>query len=218
MSHQTTQKSNQNKSSYHHGDLRSTLLNAANTLLKETGIEGLSLRKLADKVGVSRTAPYHHFKDKNQLLCAIAEQGFIRWQHDAEFIFNQAGVPAKDKYRQFFHGYISYAADNPELYDLMFGRTIWKLNSATNELRDVAYPSFHYQVEMTKKWQEQGLMPLNEDSLRLSQVTWGTMHGIARLLIDGIYADRSHIDEMCDCAINLFAQQISTVPAIKGAY
>lgn len=218
MSQQTTQKSNQNKSSYHHGDLRSTLLNAAYTLLKETGIEGLSLRKLADKVGVSRTAPYHHFKDKNQLLCAIAEQGFVRWQQDAEFIFNQAGVPAKDKYRQFFHGYISYAADNPELYDLMFGRTIWKLNSATDELRDVAYPSFHYQVEMTKKWQEQGLMPLNEDSLRLSQVTWGTMHGIARLLIDGIYADRSHIDEMCDCAINLFTQQISTVSAIKGAY
>ena len=117
----------------------------------------------------------------------------------------------KEKYRQFFHGYISYAADNPELYDLMFGRTIWKQNSATNELRDVAYPSFHYQVEMTKKWQEQGLMPSDEDTLRLSQVTWGTMHGIARLLIDGIYADRSHIDEMCDCAVNLFTHQITQV-------
>ena len=210
MSHQAELKSKQKKPSYHHGDLRSTLLNAANVLLKEMGIEGLSLRKLADKVGVSRTAPYHHFKDKNQLLCAIAEQGFVRWQQDAEFIFNQTGVPPKEKYRQFFHGYISYAADNPELYDLMFGRTIWKLNSATNELRDVAYPSFHNQVEMTKKWQAQGLMPNNEDTLRLSQVTWGTMHGIARLLIDGIYADRSHIDEMCDCAVNLFTQQITT--------
>ncbi|MFT6988086.1 MAG: AcrR family transcriptional regulator [Paraglaciecola sp.] len=209
MSHQAELKSKQKKPSYHHGDLRSTLLNAANALLKEMGIEGLSLRKLADKVGVSRTAPYHHFKDKNQLLCAIAEQGFIRWQQDAEFIFNQTGLPPKEKYRQFFHGYISYAADNPELYDLMFGRTIWKLNSATNELRDVAYPSFHYQVEMTKKWQAQGLIPSNEDTLRLSQVTWGTMHGIARLLIDGIYADRSHIDEMCDCAVNLFTQQIT---------
>ena len=51
-------------------------------------------------------------------------------------------------------------------------------------------------------------MPSDEDTLRLSQVTWGTMHGIARLLIDGIYADRSHIDEMCDCAVNLFTQQI----------
>lgn len=208
MSQQTTQKSKLRKPSYHHGDLRSTLLNAANVLLKETGIEGLSLRKLADKVGVSRTAPYHHFKDKNQLLCAIAEQGFIRWQQDSEAIFNQQGLPAKEKYRQFFHGYISYAADNPELYDLMFGRTIWKQNSATSELRDAAYPSFHHQVKMTKEWQAQGLIPCDEDTLRLSQVTWGTMHGIARLLIDGIYADRSHIDEMCDCAVNLFTQQI----------
>lgn len=213
MSHQIEQKRKPNKPSYHHGDLRSTLLSAANVLLKETGIEGLSLRKLADKVGVSRTAPYHHFKDKNQLLCAIAEQGFVHWQQDAAFIFNQTGLSPKEKYRQFFHGYISYAADNPELYDLMFGRTIWKQNSATNELRDVAYPSFHHQVEMTKKWQEQGLMRRGEDTLRLSQVTWGTMHGIARLLIDGIYADRSHIDEMCDCAINLFTQQIPPAEA-----
>jgi AcrR family transcriptional regulator len=209
MSHQAESEPKQNKSSYHHGDLRSTLLYAANSLLKEMGIEGLSLRKLADKVGVSRTAPYHHFKDKNQLLCAIAEQGFVHWQQDAEFIFNQDMLPPKEKYRQFFHGYITYAADNPELYDLMFGRTIWKLNSATNELRSVAYPSFNYQVEMTKKWQLQGLMPRGEDTLRLSQVTWGTMHGIARLLIDGIYADRSHIDEMCDCAVNLFTQQLT---------
>ena len=117
MSQQTEQNTKQGKPSYHHGDLRSTLLNAANLMLKETGIEGLSLRKLADKVGVSRTAPYHHFKDKNQLLCAIAEQGFVQWQQDAASIFNQAELSAKQKYRQFFHGYISYAADNPELYD-----------------------------------------------------------------------------------------------------
>lgn len=209
MSQTTVSKPKQSKTNYHHGDLRGTLLCEANLLLKETGIEGLSLRKLADRVGVSRTAPYHHFKDKNELLCAIAEQGFIRWQQDAELIFNQSNVPPKEKYRRFFHGYISYAADNPELYDLMFGRTIWKQNSATQTLRNVAYPSFHHQVEMTKKWQSQGLMPTGEDTLRLSQVTWGTMHGIARLLIDGIYADRSHIDEMCDCAVNLFTQQMT---------
>jgi hypothetical protein len=58
------------KASYHHGDLRSSLLDAANAMLKEHGIEGLSLRKLADRVGVSRTAPYHHFKDKKTSYCA----------------------------------------------------------------------------------------------------------------------------------------------------
>lgn len=195
-----------NKTSYHHGDLRSSLLEAAKALLKEFGIEGLSLRKLADRVGVSRTAPYHHFKDKNDLLCAIAEEGFHHWHSQAEKIFDQQDIDAKEKYRQFIHGYISYAADNPEMYDLMFGRTIWKQNAATSNLKGVAYPSFQYQVNMTKRWQQEGLMPSSEDTLRLAQVTWGTMHGIARLLIDGIYADNSHIDEMCETAANLFTQ------------
>ena len=61
---------------YHHGDLHATLLQEANTLLNEQGIEGLSLRKLAERAGVSRTAPYHHFRDKNALLCALATQAF----------------------------------------------------------------------------------------------------------------------------------------------
>ncbi|MFT2091463.1 TetR/AcrR family transcriptional regulator [Paraglaciecola sp. 2405UD69-4] len=209
MNQKTSKISSLNKSNYHHGDLRSTLINEATAILKESGVEGLSLRKLADKAGVSRTAPYHHFKDKNQLLCTIAEQGFVRWQNDAESIFNRDDLSAHKKYRAFFHGYIQYAADNPELYDLMFGRTIWKQNSATEELKGVAFPCFHHQVEMTKRWQSQGVIPNNENTLRLSQVTWGTMHGIARLLIDGIYADRTHIDEMCDCAVNLFTQQLS---------
>ena len=57
---------------------------------------------------------------------------------------------------------------------------------------------------MTRMWQQQGLMSANLDTLRLAQVTWGTLHGIARLLIDGIYADASHIDEMCETAVALF--------------
>ncbi len=193
-----------NKTSYHHGDLRASLLDAAKAMLKESAIEGLSLRKLADRVGVSRTAPYHHFKDKNELLCAIAEEGFSNWHTLAQRIFELPNLSAKEKYQQFIHGYISYAADNPELYDLMFGRTIWKKKAATEQLKEVAYPSFQFQITMTKLWQEQGLMPKSEDTLRLAQVTWGTMHGIARLLIDGIYADNSHIDEMCETAANLF--------------
>ena len=49
---------------YHHGDLREALLQAAKALIAEAGIENLSLRKLAERAGVSRTAPYHHFSDK----------------------------------------------------------------------------------------------------------------------------------------------------------
>lgn len=206
-------KTSQLKGAYHHGDLRVSLLETATSMLKEDGVEGLSLRKLADRVGVSRTAPYHHFKDKNALLCAIAEQGFNHWHEQAEATAQRSGLSEKERFRQFVFGYISYASENPELYDLMFGRTIWKQQAATQELKNVAYPSFQNQLKMIKTCQQHGIMPSDADTLRLAQVTWGTMHGIARLLIDGIYADASHIEEMCETAVDLFIARSKSIPA-----
>ncbi len=76
-------------SNYHHGDLRTALINTATSIIEERGIDALSLRKLAEQVGVSRTAPYHHFKDKNALLSAIAAKGFDDWHSSAKAIFEQ---------------------------------------------------------------------------------------------------------------------------------
>ena len=68
-------------SDYHHGNLRQSLLEASMRLLDKEGLEALSLRRLAEEVGVSRQAPYHHFKDKQALLAAIGEEGFslLNW-------------------------------------------------------------------------------------------------------------------------------------------
>ena len=192
------------KEKYHHGDLRKSLVINATKMVTESGIEGLSLRKLAERIGVSRTAAYHHFTDKNDLMCAIAEQGFEQWHQRASEIFSDSTRSNEDKYRQFVHAYIAFATNNPSLYELMFGRIIWKENNSTQTLKDMAYASFNYQVEMTKLWQEQGIIVQNENTLRLAQVNWATLHGIARLVIDGIYAQPSQIDEMCECAVNVF--------------
>lgn len=192
------------KTKYHHGDLRKSLVSTATDMVTEGGIEGLSFRKLAERIGVSRTAAYHHFTDKNDLLCAIAEQGFEQWHKRVSEIFSQENLSNENKYRNFVHAYIAFATQNPSLYELMFGRLIWKENNSTETLKQIAYASFNYQVEMTKLWQEQGIMIQDENSLRLAQVTWATLHGIARLVIDGIYAQANQIDEMCECAVNVF--------------
>ncbi|MGB1262520.1 MAG: TetR/AcrR family transcriptional regulator [Cognaticolwellia sp.] len=192
------------KTKYHHGDLRKSLVSNASDMVAEGGIEGLSLRKLAERIGVSRTAAYHHFTDKNDLLCAIAEQGFQQWHQHASEIFSEEKRSNEDKYRNFVHAYIGFATQNPSLYELMFGRAIWKENNSTDSLKTIAYASFNYQVEMTKLWQEQGIIIPQENTLRLAQVTWATLHGIARLVIDGIYAQENQIDEMCECAVNVF--------------
>ncbi len=197
-------KSSASKSTYHHGDLHSSLLTTATKMLNEQGISSLSLRKIAENVGVSRTAAYHHFKDKNDLLCAIAAQGFNQWQQQANEIFNDTSSTQEQQYRRFVYAYIHFATSYPNLYDLMFGRTIWKEQGSNETLRQAAYPTFDYQVKITQQWQSTGMFPANESSLRLAQVIWGTLHGIAKLMIDGIYKDNTNIDEMCECAVNLF--------------
>ncbi len=192
------------KSTYHHGDLRETLLVVATKMLQETGIKEVSLRKLASRVGVSRTAPYHHFKDKNALLCGLAEKGFEQLQQINKCGYEDEQLTVKEHFYRFIHDYVQFANNNPELYELMFGRTIWKDESSTQELRNLAYPCFQYQVAMTQEWQKQGLFNVDDNALRASQVLWGTVHGIAKLFIDGIYTDNSKIDEICDFAVSMF--------------
>ena len=63
-------------STYHHGDLRAALLKVAAAEIERVGYESLSLRELAEKLGVSRAAPYRHFADRRALLAAVAAEGF----------------------------------------------------------------------------------------------------------------------------------------------
>src|SRR5947207_14518508 len=62
---------------YHHGDLRRALIDAARRILETEGPAALSLRAVAREAGVSPAAPYHHFKDKSQLLEAVAHEGWV---------------------------------------------------------------------------------------------------------------------------------------------
>jgi AcrR family transcriptional regulator len=75
-----TRKSEKQKpvrpANYHHGDLRAALVGAARLILEREGFDALSLRAVARGAGVSQAAPYHHFKDKDELLGAVAAEGF----------------------------------------------------------------------------------------------------------------------------------------------
>ena len=61
---------------YHHGNLRRALLDAAIALIQSEGADALTLRAAARAAGVSQAAPYRHFTDKDELLAAVAEEGF----------------------------------------------------------------------------------------------------------------------------------------------
>ncbi|MGB1334003.1 MAG: TetR/AcrR family transcriptional regulator [Porticoccaceae bacterium] len=191
-----------NNSHYHHGNLRQTLLSAATHMIAEKGIESLSLRKLAEKVGVSRTAAYHYFKDKNDLLCAIAANGFRRWQQSLDQLSSNQ-LPDRQKFEQYILGYVAFATTNPEEYELMFGRCIWKQSKCTNELQDISHSTFQRQVVMIEYWQSIGLV-VGDNPVRSAQIIWGTLHGIAKLFIDGVYADVGRAEEIVISALPMF--------------
>lgn len=183
---------------YHHGDLRRSLLDAAMDVIRGDGIDGLSMRKLADRVGVSRTAPYHHFADKHSLLCALAEEGFQRQARQP--LPSSEGLDFEQRLTRFVAGYIRFAMDNPEYYDLMFGRDIWKSRQPTESLKREAYAAFRRYAGLIGSWQEEGLLADDMDAVRFAQVSWSMLHGLSRLLIDGIYVDSEAMEGMCQMA------------------
>ncbi len=192
------------KSNYHHGDLASVLLETATAMIREGGIEALTMRKLAERSKVSRTAPYHHFKDKNELLCAIAEQGFK--QQDkvlGSFTKPQSETESRALFENYVLGYIHYAYAHQETYDLMFGKEIWKLGKPTESLKSVSKNSFRNWVNWIEELQLENIISTEDSALRVAQVSWGTLHGLCRLLIDGIYLNQDDLEEMGRTAVKM---------------
>lgn len=193
---------------YHHGNLRAALLREATALIRDSGVEALSLRKLSECAGVSRTALYHHFRDKNDLLCAIAQQGFVELGVLLTDSGELADAPREAGLRGFVRSYIQFAAAHAEQYDLMFGRTIWKAGVPTDALRDVAYAAFRSYADRIADV----LVTLGEQNpdkqLRLAQVSWATLHGLCRFLIDGIYVDQSDLDDISQTAVTLLVDAL----------
>lgn len=186
---------------YHHGELRETLLKEATSMVNATGTQSLSMRALGESIGVSRTALYHHFKNKNDLLSAIAESGFDTWQGLVDKIISNNDSSEQQILRNYIKGYIEFSTENAFIYELMFGSALWKEQASSESLKNTAYKSFQFHLSLTARWQKSGILNSDVDTLRLAQVTWGTLHGICKLIIDGIYADNKNIDHLVDTII-----------------
>jgi len=198
------------KLQYHHGDLTKSLLEAAAAIIKEQGVESLSMRKLADKVGVSRTAPYHHFKDKNALLCALAERGFNQ-QEKMLAALKKQDHPTEQLFKEYVCAYMDYALEHSEIYDLMYGRTLWKAGTPSDSLKKSSKQTFKAWIEWVEELQEHRVLPNNNTPLRIGQTTWASLHGLARLFLDGIYLDQTDLSEMIEQMIkNLCSSRLAS--------
>ena len=106
--------------SYHHGNLREVLLEAAHKLIEQHGALGFSLTEAARLAGVSPAAPYRHFRDRDALLAEVARVGFERFASRLEAAWNN-GVPTPlSAFENLGRAYLAFARDEPASYAVMF--------------------------------------------------------------------------------------------------
>lgn len=169
------------RKTYHHGDLKPALIAAGLELLEETGLEALSLRAIAARVGVSHTAPKNHFDGLRGLLTAIAAEGFRR--HAAEMRRGATGAPpGTARLHAACDGYLRFALAHPELFRLMFSKAL--CNHHDPELQAVSRASYEVLRGIA-----QGLDWDKADApgapWRTEWMLWSMVHGYAMLLIEG---------------------------------
>ena len=200
---------NKNSRAYHHGDLKQSLLDETARMLREEGVEALSLRRLATRLGVSRTAPYNHYENKESLLCAVAEEGFRRFSLAMERVEKDRRFSdGRSMMRAYALAYVSFARENQEYYDLMYGRSSWQSQEHGKSLSDTARSTLRDFVQQLRSYQERNLVRGDVNVAEFAQLYWGTLHGISRLLLDGVYSKSISIQQRCTGAADMLWMQL----------
>ncbi len=169
------------RSAYHHGDLRQSLIDGAIALIQEAGVSDVSLRQVARRVGVSHNAPYRHFADKEALLAAVAEQGFRSLQAAMAAARELVVTPA-EQLTAIGMAYVKFAITDPAHYRVMFGEYRNDLCQYP-DLAHAAEQAFRVLVHTIAAGQGAGDFRA-ADPIDLARVAWSLVHGQSMLLLD----------------------------------
>lgn len=168
--------------SYHHGNLREALLEAAELELIEKGAEKFSLRGVAKRAGVSHAAPAPHFGDVTGLLSALASISFKRFaqamQSSSDAVEDNHPEKFKAKLVAIGMGYIKYASEHPDMFDLQFSsERIDPSKALLEKLSSNSYDVLEAHVQAVLKLDDRKL----EDEPDAAPMMWATTHGLASL-------------------------------------
>ncbi|MYQ37563.1 transcriptional regulator, TetR family [Streptomyces sp. LamerLS-316] len=159
---------------YHHGDLRAACLQAARELLEEDGSAGLSLRAVARRAGVSATAPYRHYADREALVSAVAAEGYRELAGHLATAHPAPSTP--DELADVAVAYVQFALEHPALFRAMFAEPC----DPTSEERVAATAAISEYVRGIVR----ATFP-SVDAEALSTTVWALVHGLAFLHLDG---------------------------------
>jgi AcrR family transcriptional regulator len=184
---------------YHHGDLRNALVDAATALAREGGPDAVVLREAARRVDVSAAAAYHHFANREQLVQAVKHRTLALLSGRMQAVLDQGDIGtapglgrkrpsasevARGRLRALGAAYLQFAFDEPGLFRISFGpRGPWPTNEPAAPHNDNVGP-FLLLRQVLDELAAAGVVP-PERRAGLEYVTWAQAHGIAVLCLDG---------------------------------
>ena len=193
---------------YHHGALRSTLLDKVGRIIRERGVGVVSIREVARRARVSHAAPAHHFGNKSGLLTAFAVQGYDRLAETIQAAIAAAGVTRPpDVLAAMGRAYVKFAVDNPEHFRVMFpGESV--------DQQDPAYIAasnrcFGPLIEIVRRAEREGY--LSDDPMLVAASAWSIVHGLASLWLSGRIQARTGVadsDAIADDVTRLFVASV----------
>ncbi len=154
---------------YHHGNLRAACVEAGIRLVEDEGPDAVTIRGVARIAGVSHTAPLHHFRDRQELLDAVADRGFELLVERLDASLSSDATPTA-ALRAYGRAYVEHAVAHRGLFALMF--------RPTAEMQGEA--SYRRLVELGAAAQAAGELP-GRDPFRLALTLWSSVHGLAAL-------------------------------------
>jgi AcrR family transcriptional regulator len=179
------------KRTYHHGALKQGLVEAASDLIKKRGHIGFNLRDLAKECQVSAPAVYRHFNSKNALMVAIAKAGFesILSRFKSE-LPSRDSMGVKERLVRLGEIYIHFAIKNEGQFRVMFSRELCQIPDYKS-IEPIATQSFAFLKELISDVLPQKI----SEADRQTQImrSWGLVHGLANLRIDGNFDNLSEM-------------------------
>lgn len=164
---------------YHHGDLRETLVLAAVDLLEEKGLSSFTLRECARRAGVSHAAPAHHFATAADLLAEIAARGFERFVISLDTAADTTEGTPMARLAAMGQAYVAFALANPGVYGLMF-------RGGANPLQSPRLKSAATAAWLQLKEAVEAVLGARrrDEVVAKAAAVWALVHGAATLMLD----------------------------------
>ncbi|WP_372573638.1 TetR/AcrR family transcriptional regulator [Ruegeria jejuensis] len=200
-----TDRQSVGKRAYHHGDLRSALIEATRQLVEEKGPDSFSVSEACRRAGVSTAAPYKHFKDKTEMLVAAVLEGMGRHQNKVRAALE--GIPEGSPERITAIGieYIAFALNEPGIFRLKFGGFTDRI--ADPRLEEGGQQSFGILLtEVAKCLGEPGS---TEEVRRRGFLLWSFVHGLSFILHEKGLAEKGSEFDLHDLLEDVSERMLS---------